>query len=88
MAVDLANNNGARVSPGSTPKEWNWIQQNKHKYNFQQQNDRNESHHYNYTKPGVNCTQPAAPVVGVAPLSSQSRTPAIPGVRTGFLPGG
>jgi hypothetical protein len=55
LAVDLANRNGKKVTPGGTPTEWNWIQANKHKYNFEQQNNTNETHHYNYTKPGVNC---------------------------------
>jgi len=55
LAVDLANRNGTRVNPFKTPAEWRWVQDNKHKYNFQQQNDGNESHHYNYTKPGTTC---------------------------------
>ena len=57
LAVDLGDKDGKKIGPGRgrTPNEWKWIQENKHKYNFEQQNDGNESHHYNYTKPGVNC---------------------------------
>lgn len=55
LAVDLANRNGARINPILTPKEWTWIQANKAKYGFNNINDNNESHHYNYTKPGITC---------------------------------
>ena len=47
-AVDLANTSGRRINPLYTPKEWKWIQANKHKYKFQNINDTTESHHYNY----------------------------------------
>jgi len=47
-AVDLANQYGARINPNLTPAEWTWIQANKIKYNFQNINSSNESHHYNY----------------------------------------
>lgn len=56
-AVDLADKDGTRINitglSGGRPvpktiKEWNWLQANKHKYHFQNINDENESHHYNY----------------------------------------
>jgi LAS superfamily LD-carboxypeptidase LdcB len=56
-AVDLANKDGTRINitglSGGRPvpktiKEWNWLQTNKHKYHFQNIDDKNESHHYNY----------------------------------------
>ena len=55
LAVDLADRNGVRINPSKTPKEWAWIQANKAKYGFENINNGNESHHYNYTKPGVTC---------------------------------
>jgi len=55
MAVDLANSSGVRINPIKTPKEWKWVQDNKNKYSFQNINDGNESHHYNFTKPGTIC---------------------------------
>jgi LAS superfamily LD-carboxypeptidase LdcB len=48
LAVDLGNSTGARVNPSKTPKEWAWVQANKHKYSFSNINDTNESHHYNF----------------------------------------
>lgn len=50
LAVDLANTNGARINPTSTPKEWKWIQENKGKYGFDNLNNSSESHHYNFIK--------------------------------------
>ena len=55
LAVDLADKNGSRINPNSTPKEWTWIQANKAKYGFENPNNNNESHHYNYLKPGITC---------------------------------
>ena len=55
LAVDLANSTGTRINPSLTPKEWQWIQANKNKYNFENINNDSESHHYNFTKPGKNC---------------------------------
>jgi hypothetical protein len=55
MDVDLANSSGVRINPIKTPKEWKWVQDNKNKYSFQNINDGNESHHYNFTKPGTIC---------------------------------
>lgn len=55
LAVDLANSGGGRINPVTTPKEWAWIQANKTKYNFENINTTNESHHYNYTQQGVIC---------------------------------
>lgn len=55
MAVDLGNKDGVRINPIKTPKEWAWIQANKAKYGFQNINDSNESHHYNFTKQGKTC---------------------------------
>jgi hypothetical protein len=57
LAVDLADRNGTRINitgfSGNKPisktlKEWRWIQENKHKYGFQNLNDSNESHHFNF----------------------------------------
>ena len=50
LAVDLANLDGGRINPISTPKEWKWIQDNKAKYGFENINTTTESHHYNYIK--------------------------------------
>jgi LAS superfamily LD-carboxypeptidase LdcB len=50
LAVDLANSDGGRINPISTPKEWKWIQDNKAKYGFENINTTTESHHYNYIK--------------------------------------
>jgi len=50
LAVDLANSDGGRINPTSTPKEWKWIQDNKAKYGFENINTTTESHHYNYIK--------------------------------------
>ena len=58
LAVDLADSNGTKVNPIKTPKEWNWIQANKVKYGFNNINNTNESHHYNFTLPGINCPKP------------------------------
>jgi hypothetical protein len=55
LAVDLANINGKRLNPNDTPKEWAWIQANKTKYGFENINNGDESHHYNYLKPGITC---------------------------------
>jgi hypothetical protein len=55
LAVDLADINGIKINPSKTPKEWAWIQANKEKYGFENLNNNNESHHYNYTKPGITC---------------------------------
>ena len=55
LAVDLANIDGRRIKPTTTPKEWKWIQDNKKNYNFEQQNNTNETHHYNYTGNGLDC---------------------------------
>lgn len=46
LAVDLANSGGTRIKPGM--KEYTWIQANKYKYGFKEQNQGNESHHYNF----------------------------------------
>jgi hypothetical protein len=48
LAVDLANSIGIRVNPSLTPKEWKWIQENKNKYGFDNINNNDESHHYNF----------------------------------------
>ena len=48
LAVDLGNAGGARVNPNKTPKEWAWVQANKYKYSFENINNTNESHHYNF----------------------------------------
>jgi tetratricopeptide (TPR) repeat protein len=48
LAVDLGDVNGVRINPIKTPKEWKWIQANKYKYSFENINDGNESHHYNF----------------------------------------
>jgi LAS superfamily LD-carboxypeptidase LdcB len=48
LAVDLANASGTRINPDKTPKEWKWIQENKAKYSFENINNTNESHHYNF----------------------------------------
>jgi len=48
LAVDLANAGGVRINPKKTPKEWKWIQANKHKYNFKNIDNSGESHHYNF----------------------------------------
>ena len=48
LAVDLGNVNGVRINPIKTPKEWKWIQENKGKYGFDNINNSNESHHYNF----------------------------------------
>jgi hypothetical protein len=61
-AVDLANKDGTRIninglsggrSVPKTLKEWNWLQANKHKYNFDNNtpglSTTSESHHFNYT---------------------------------------
>jgi LAS superfamily LD-carboxypeptidase LdcB len=50
LAVDLGNVNGVRINPIKTPKEWKWIQENKSKYGFDNINNNNESHHYNFIK--------------------------------------
>jgi hypothetical protein len=50
LAVDLANASGVRINPTLTPKEWKWIQANKDKYGFDNLNNNNESHHYNFIK--------------------------------------
>ena len=50
LAVDLANTGGVRINPTLTPKEWKWIQENKDKYGFDNLNNNNESHHYNFIK--------------------------------------
>jgi hypothetical protein len=50
LAVDLANASGVRINPNLTPKEWTWIQENKDKYGFNNINNNNESHHYNFIK--------------------------------------
>ena len=55
LAVDLANSAGVRINPSLTPKEWQWIQANKNKYNFENLDNDKESHHYNFTKLGINC---------------------------------
>jgi LAS superfamily LD-carboxypeptidase LdcB len=55
LAVDLADKNGVRINPIKTPKEWAWIQENKAKYGFENINNGNESHHYDYQKPGITC---------------------------------
>jgi len=48
LAVDLADKNSTRINPIKTPKEWAWIQANKNKYGFQNIDNKNESHHYNF----------------------------------------
>jgi LAS superfamily LD-carboxypeptidase LdcB len=48
LAVDLANANGTRINPNKTPKEWAWVQANKYKYSYENINNVNESHHYNF----------------------------------------
>jgi len=55
LAVDLANKGGGRINPVTTPKEWAWIQANKAKYGFQNLDNDKESHHYNFTPPGIIC---------------------------------
>jgi len=58
LAVDLADKNGQRINPDKTPKEWKWIQENKSKYYFNNLDDNKESHHYNFTNPGITCPKP------------------------------
>jgi hypothetical protein len=55
LALDLANSGGGRINPITTPKEWAWIQANKTKYGFQNLDNDKESHHYNFTQPGIIC---------------------------------
>jgi LAS superfamily LD-carboxypeptidase LdcB len=55
LALDLANSGGGRINPITTPKEWAWIQANKAKYGFQNLDNDKESHHYNFTPPGIIC---------------------------------
>jgi LAS superfamily LD-carboxypeptidase LdcB len=55
LALDLANSGGGRINPITTPKEWAWIQANKTKYGFQNLDNDKESHHYNFTPPGIIC---------------------------------
>jgi hypothetical protein len=55
LAVDLANVGGGRVNPNTTPKEWKWLQSNQQKYGFKNLDNSNESHHYNFIKPGKIC---------------------------------
>jgi LAS superfamily LD-carboxypeptidase LdcB len=55
LALDLANSGGGRINPVTTPKEWAWIQANKAKYGFQNLDNDKESHHYNFTPPGIIC---------------------------------
>jgi LAS superfamily LD-carboxypeptidase LdcB len=55
LALDLANSGGGRINPVTTPKEWAWIQANKTKYGFQNLDNDKESHHYNFTPPGIIC---------------------------------
>lgn len=64
LAVDLADKNGTRINitgrsgnkiVPKTLKEWEWLQKNQATYGFKNLNPDNESHHYDYQKPGINC---------------------------------
>ena len=55
LAIDLANSSGGRINPITTPKEWAWIQANKIKYGFENLGTTTESHHFNFTQPGIIC---------------------------------